>query len=128
MNGCLQYTLLGISATRKEGEEGRKGGKDEGRKKRCFNIRTSLNDFCCYRSSTRAHGVVIYKCIQYKMMSLCVLVPLPTLEGAWVDNLQCSGHTLAEDNLAYVTKGTRELQRQTYHVILQQRDSQQPVS
>ena len=32
MNGCLQYTLLGISATRKEGEEGRKGGKDEGRK------------------------------------------------------------------------------------------------
>ena len=41
-----------------------------------------------------------------KMMSLCVLALLPTLEGAWVDNLQCSGHTLAEDNLAYVTKGT----------------------
>ena len=57
----------------------------------------------------------------------CVFLLL-TLEGAWVDNLQCSGHTLAEDNLAYVTKGTRELQRQTHHVILQQRDSQQSVS
>ena len=53
------------------------------------------------------------------------IAALPTLESAWVDNLQCSSHTLAEDNLAYVTKGTRELQRQTNHVILQQRDSQQ---
>jgi len=43
----------------------------------------------------------------------------PTLEGTWVDNLQCSCHTVAEDNLAYVAKGTRQLQRQAHHIILQ---------
>ena len=56
-------------------------------------------------------------------MISAAIASLPTLESAWVDNLQCSSHTLAEDNLAYVTKGTRELQRQAHHIILQQRDS-----
>ena len=58
-------------------------------------------------------------------MISAAIASLPTLESAWVDNLQCSSHTLAEDNLSYVTKGTRELQRQAHDVILQQRDSQQ---
>ena len=58
-------------------------------------------------------------------MTSAAIASLPTLESAWVDNLQCSSHTLAEDNLSYVTKGTRELQRQAHDIILQQRDSQQ---
>ena len=57
-------------------------------------------------ATLQEHMVSSFANLYYKMMSLCVLAFLPTLEGAWVDNLQCSGHTLAEDNLAYVTKGT----------------------